>query len=61
MSICIKSYYNNLYSQLIDNIIYHPMTSYIKGAALGSNDLFPGNKSKHPGVYAKVMGINQLN
>ena len=42
-------------------MLYHPMTSYIKGAALGSNDLFPGNKSKRPGVYAKVMGINQLN
>ena len=37
------------------------MTSYIKGAALGSNDLLPGSKSKRPGVYADVMGINQLN
>ena len=42
-------------------MIYHPMTSYIKGAALDSNDLLPGGKSKRPGIYAKVMGINQLN
>ena len=28
---------------------------------LGSNDLLPGSKSKRPGVYAEVMGINQLN
>ena len=43
------------------NMIYHLMTSYIKGAALGSNDLLPGGKSKRPGIHAKVMGINQLN